>query len=227
MLAMSVLAAATADGSPGRGAPAARQSRASTVVAVERLLNGIPESGIVLGDVHAPITLQVYADLECPICREFALDVQGHLIRRFVRSGELRIESRSLETATREPETFLEQQVAALAAGRQNKLWYFDELFFREQGREDSGYVTEGYLGGLARQTPGLDLVAWNAARNNDATLAAEVDSDAQRANERGFTGTPSFVIGRTGGRLRTLENPSLEAPADFERAIDRLLGGH
>jgi hypothetical protein len=35
-----------------------------------------------------------------------------------VRPGKLKIEYRSLETATREPETFHTQQLAALAAGK-------------------------------------------------------------------------------------------------------------
>jgi protein-disulfide isomerase len=218
-----LLAASSARGSFAGSPPAARRAHAATVAAVEHLLNGIPQSGIVLGDRDAPVTLQVFSDLECPICREFALHAQVGLIRRFVRTGKLKIESRSLETATRERETFLAQQVAALAAGQQDKLWYFDELFYREQGREDGGYVNEGYLRGLARQVPGLDMASWTAARN-DPALGAEVFSDEQRADQRRFTGTPSFLIGRTGSHPRALENPSLEGPADFEAAIERLL---
>ncbi len=223
LAAASLLAPRAARASAGGRPFEAQPARTSTVAAVQRLLGGIPQSGIVLGDRHAPVTLQVFSDLECPICREFALHAQIDLIRRFVRTGKLKIESRSLETATREPKTFLQQQVAALAAGRQDKLWDFDELFYREQGREDSGYVTEGYLRGLARQVPGLDLQSWSAARN-DPMLAGELYADAQRADQRRFAGTPSFLLGRTGGHLRTLENPSLRGPADFEAAIARLL---
>ena len=43
------------------------------------------------------------------------------LIEKYVRAGKLKIEYRSLETATREPETFKTQQIAALAAGKQQK----------------------------------------------------------------------------------------------------------
>lgn len=195
----------------------------SVVVKVERLLNGIPQSGNVLGSRRAPVTLQVFSDLKCPICRAFALGDQIDLIHRYVRTGKLQIVDRSLETATREPRTFLAQQIAALAAGWQKKMWYFVELFYREQGPEDSGYVTESYLRGLARQVPGLDPVAWSDARRNPVFLA-EIANDAQVANRRGFDGTPAFLIGRTGGHLSPLENPSLEDAADFEAAIGRLL---
>jgi hypothetical protein len=51
-----------------------------------------------------------------------------------VRGGELKIEYRSLETATREPEVFKAQQLAALAAGKQDRMWNFIETFYHEQG---------------------------------------------------------------------------------------------
>jgi protein-disulfide isomerase len=213
--------------SPAGGRPGgkvAESRRAPSVVAkIERLLSGIPQSGNALGDRHAPVTLQVFSDLECPICRAFALGAQIDLIRRYVRTGKLKIVDRSLQTATRQPATFIRQQVAALAAGAQKKMWYFVELFYREQGREDSGYVTETYLRGLARQVPGLDLPEWSATRNNPLFIA-EIANDAQVADRRGFEGTPAFLIGRTGGHLHTLENPPLEEPSGFEAAIHRLL---
>ncbi len=220
---VSVLAVAgTAGTSFGASAARSRRTR-STVVEVEHLLNGIPQSGNVLGDPRAPVTLQVFSDLECPICKEYALDAQTGLIRRYVRTGKLKIVDRSLETATRETETFVAQQIAALAAGAQRKMWYFIELFYREQGPEDSGYVTEAFLRGLARQVPELNLAEWSAARK-DPVFAVELASDTQTADLRGFPGTPVFLIGRTGGRLRQLANPSLERPSDFAAAIDRLL---
>ena len=78
-----------------------------------------------------------------------------------MRTGKLRIEYRSMETATREPEVFKTQQVAAYAAGKQNKAWNFIETFYHEQGEEDSGYVTEKYIQGIASQVPGLNLAQW------------------------------------------------------------------
>ena len=103
---------------------------------VDALLAGVPQSGNVLGDPKAPVTLQYYGDLECPICKEFTLGALPSLIQKYVRAGKLKIEYRSLETATREPETFKSQQIAALAAGKQNKMWHYLELFYHEQGQK-------------------------------------------------------------------------------------------
>ena len=121
------------------------------------------------------MTLKYFGDLECPICKEFTLSVLPTLIPKYVRTGKLKIEYHSLETATREPEVFKTQQVAAYAAGKQNLGWYFIETFYHEQGEEDSGYVNENYLQGIASQVPGLNLADWTAARS-EPTYANEVD---------------------------------------------------
>jgi protein-disulfide isomerase len=169
-----------------------------TAAEVTSLLAGIPQRGRTLGHPKAAVTLQFFGDLQCPYCRRFTLLRLPSLIQGYVRQGKLKIEYRALKTATLDPEIFQLQQVAALAAGRQNKLWEFIDLFYRKQQRENSGYVTERYLGELAEQVPGLNLIAWTAART-DATLASALTSDALAASNAGLRSTPSFVISRSG----------------------------
>jgi len=125
------------------------------------------------------------------------------LIERWVRTEDLRIEYHALETATREPEVFLAQQVAALAAGKQNRAWHYIETFYREQGEEGSGYVTDKFLEGIASEIPGLDLSQWNSDRS-DPQLAREIAADEQAAENAALNGTPSFLIGRSGDAATT-----------------------
>jgi protein-disulfide isomerase len=215
-----VLAATSGSKKPGLAKGSEKTKVAKEVSA---LVGGIPESAIVLGKPKAPVTLQYFGDLECPICKEFTLGALPFLINKWVRAGDLRIEYHSLETATREPETFKKQQEAALAAGAQNKMWPFIETFYHEQGEEETGYVTESYLDGLAKQVPGLNLTQWQEARSNKK-YASEVEEDAQAANNQGFTGTPSFLIGPSGGSTQKLEYTSLTEPTSFDQAIEKLL---
>jgi protein-disulfide isomerase len=169
------------------------------------LLAGIPQHGNTLGYQKAPVTVQYFGDLQCPACRSFQLRVLPSLIESYVRTGKLKIEYHSLETATRNPSAFGAQQVAALAAGRQNKMWNFIELFYQEQGPEHSGYVTESYLQGLAQQVSGLNLIEWTAARN-DRQLARTLLTDARASRGAGMTATPTFLIGYTGSKPRYLD---------------------
>jgi protein-disulfide isomerase len=197
--------------------------RTSVVSEVTSLLSGIPQSENVLGNPHAPVTIQYFGDLECPFCKQFTLTVFPTIVKKFVSTGKAKVEYLSLETATRNPSIFVTQQVAALAAGKQNKMWYFVELFYHEQGQEDSGYVSEKYLQGLAEQVPGLNLPNWTAARGA-SSLREQVLKQEQEANQAGFTGTPSFLLGKTGGKLETFSPSSLTEAGPFSSAIEAKL---
>jgi protein-disulfide isomerase len=205
-------------------APKPGSAQASTTAhEITALLNGIPQHANTLGQPGAPITLRWYGDLECPYCRQFTLGALPTIITRWVRGGRLKIEYLSLETATRDPTTFRIQQVAALAAGRLNKMWNYIEIFYHEQGQEDSGYITNAYLSGLARQIPGLDLALW-AEYRYDPNLAAEVAAEERAATHAHYVETPTFLIGHSGGTLHKLIWSSLTEPGIFNGAISYLL---
>src|SRR5271155_3253475 len=184
------------------------------------LLADIPQSANALGSAAAPVTLQYFGDLQCPFCRDFTLEVLPSIIERWVRAEDLRIEYHALETATREPEVFVAQQVAALAAGKQDRAWQFIETFYEQQGEEGSGYVTDTYLHGIAGQVSGLSLAQWTADRG-DPALLAEIAADEQAAEQSGLNGTPSFLLGSTGGALSKF-SPS--DPRSFDMAVEALL---
>jgi protein-disulfide isomerase len=203
-------------------APESSQAKLA-VGEVTASLHGIPQSGSALGRATAPVTLQYYGDLECPVCRSFTTGALPAIISRWVRPGTLRVEYHSLETATREPEVFADQQVAALAAGRQDKLWNFLETFYQEQGEEDSGYVTESFIGDIARQVPGMNLSLW-AADRHDPKLPGELATDAQMANLNGLDGTPAFLIGRSGATASRFEPSSFTEAAPFNEALEKLV---
>lgn len=229
VVVIAVIAIAFALSAGSSSAPTKLHSKAANEASatVNSLLAGIPQAGNVLGNPHAPATLVYFGDLECPICREFTLGAFPSVIANFVRKGKLKVEYRSMETATREPAIFREQQAAALAAGLQQKMWYYVELFYHEQGEEDSGYVTPAYLRGLAQQVPGLNLARWESERSS-TKLVEEVERNETEAGEQGFSGTPSFLLGKTGGpmhKVTELTGADLnEASALFEPEIEKAL---
>jgi protein-disulfide isomerase len=218
-----ILIATGVDGSPP---PRPGSTRATAIEqSVNGLLAGIPQDVNVLGNPAAPVTLQWYGDLQCPYCKEFTLGALPAIIKKWVRSGKLKIAYRSMETATHKRKVFKTQQIAALAAGEQNKMWHFVELFYHEQGEENSGYVTENYLQGLANQIPGLNPIQWTSDRSNPE-LAKQVTTDQQAVHSAGFRGTPAFQIGRSAGAMRKIKGGSLTNPTPFDEDIEGLLTG-
>jgi predicted DsbA family dithiol-disulfide isomerase len=147
-----------------------------------------------------------YSDMECPVCADFTLNGGfPELLSRDVRAGQVRVVALSLETATRDPQTFQTQQVAALAAGRQNHFWDYLEGFYRQQGAEGTSYVTDGYLTGLADQIPGLDISSWRSARSSSA-LINQAQSEEQAAVAAGVRGTPTLIFAGARGTAQSPE---------------------
>ncbi len=187
---------------------------------ITALLADIPQRGIALGASAAPVTLQYFGDLQCPYCARFSLGPLPEIIEKWVRGGELLIEYRAIETATADPDVFVAQQVAVLAAGNQDKAWHFIEIFAAEQGQENSGYVTEDYLERIARGIAGLDVARWIDDRGNPE-LAEAIAADSRAAESAGVSGTPAFLIGKTGGEMAHL---APTGPSGFDAAIKDLL---
>src|SRR5205823_5256779 len=100
---------------------------------------GIPQPGPALGSPHAPYTLVEFVDLQCPFSARFDREVLPAVIRRFVRTGLLRLELRTV--AFLGPDS-APLAAATTAAGMQDHMWQFADRVFRDQGRENSGYAT-------------------------------------------------------------------------------------
>jgi protein-disulfide isomerase len=212
------------------GGPSVAESKSfspaeeSAIRRTENLLAGIPQRGAALGDPQAPVTLQLFGDLQCAEVRQVMLGAIPVLIRHWVRGGELRIVYRSTEADTHDGREFREQQMAALAAGQQGKMWTFIDLFYREQQPQFTNYADDAFLEGIAEQA-GVDLWRWAEERESGG-WAGEIESDEALAWSKEFRvrTTPSFLIGPTGGEARPLLHFTFGESTVFDEAIRGLL---
>ncbi len=186
------------------------------VAAVRAELSGIPQQGLVLGEQTAKVTLVEFGDLQCPACKGFAEDVLPQVIESKVRSGEARIEFRNFTIIGEES---VDAAAAALAAGAQARGWSFVELFYRNQGFENAGYVNDDFLTEVARAAGVRDIELWNESRQSQRTLN-RIDRERSEAQQLGFDGTPSFAIeGPATDGLEPIATPT--SAVDLEAAID------
>ena len=186
------------------------------VAEVETGLANIPQHRLTLGLPTAKVKLVEFGDLQCPVCRDFAVKVLPELIQNKVRSGDARIEFRNFPILG--PES-IKAAPAAIAAGEQNRGWDFIELFYKNQGIEQTGYVTEEFLTSIAKGAKVVDIPRWNRDRRS-AAAKNEVKRTTGEAERLGFGGTPSFAIEGPGTNgLEPLG--TLGSLGEFEEAID------
>lgn len=184
---------------------------------VQRELAGIPQRGMVLGEPGAAVTLVEFGDLQCPACKQFAEQALPPVIASKVRGGGAQIEFRNFTIID---EDSVDAAAAAAAAGEQGRGWHFVELFYRNQGIEATGYVTEEFMTAVARGAGVPDIARWNEARQSTRVLE-RVRGETEQAERLGLGGTPSFLVeGPSVDGLESLGSPS--GAGDLEAAIDR-----
>jgi protein-disulfide isomerase len=192
------------------GAPSAAQQ-------VEQLYAGIPQDGIHLGKAGRPTLIEI-ADLQCPFCAQYSTTAMPAIVRDYVRTGRVRYELRFRSFLGRDS---VRAAGAAAYAAQRDRMYQFADVFYRNQGPEESGYADSAFIRRIAGQVTGLDPEKAVAAANDPLAQPA-VREGEQFAREVGSTGTPDFYLRR--GRRLTQLNAQGTAPPDYARAIDEAL---
>jgi protein-disulfide isomerase len=184
-----------------------------------QLFAGVGQSGLTAGNPEAKVTLYEFADLQCPFCRNYT--VSGpfkQIVDQYVRPGKVKMTWRNLTFIGGDSVTAAR---AAIAAGNQNKLWDFVDLFYKNQGQENSGYVTDKFIEDVAKPV-GLDvnkLKADMSAPNVEAALGTA----QTQAQQFGINSTPSFLIQVGNGKPQKVNVDSTNFDS-FKQALDKAL---
>lgn len=165
------------------------------------------------GSPTAPVVLVEYADYRCPFCGLFSRDTLPSLVKKYVDSGQLRVEWRDLPVFGAESSA---AAVAGRAAAEQGRFWQFNEAVYAIAPERGHAALPRERLIQLAGTAGVPDLKKFEADLDS-AELKNAVAKDAQEAAGLGATGTPTFLVNDT---------PIMGAQplATFEKAIDDAL---
>ncbi len=210
IVGVAVLIVASAGGGSGGDAQNLRE-----VGAVNRLLAGIPQKGLALGNPAAKVTVYEYGDLQCPFCKAYSEEVLPPVIEGPVKEGKARIVFRNFTIIG--PDSVPAGE-AAVAAGEQGRGWNFIELFYRNQGEENSGYANDEFFTAVARSAGVKNISRWNEDRKTSETAGA-VSKSTEEAKKLGFDGTPSFAI--KGPGTQGAESIRPESAEELTKAIE------
>ncbi|HEV7615938.1 MAG TPA: thioredoxin domain-containing protein [Solirubrobacterales bacterium] len=211
IVAVVVLIVANSGGESGGDATNLKE-----VSEVDSLVSGSSQKGMTLGDPSAKVELIEFGDLQCPVCKAYSEEILPQVIENKVDSGEAKIVFQNF--------TIIGPQSApagagAIAAGEQDRAWNYIELFYRNQGRENSGYADDAFLTAVAKGAGVKNIAKWETDRKS-AKVTGEVEKQTEQAQKYGFNGTPSFAIKGPGSNGVELLG-TLSSPAEFEEAID------
>ena len=181
---------------------------------VQELVGGIPQLGDRLGSDDAPITIDVFNDIQCTRCADYQREVIDPLINDYVRPGDAQMIFRHYPLGGK-PVTL--GGVAAEAAGQQDRQWQFIEVFIRNLDQVPAEGVTQEFLNEIASATPKLEVTDWEQAMQGD-----EAEQAATAGNDLGtklkITANPAVVVTGASGSEELDDAPGID---DIEAAID------
>jgi len=212
IVALIVISQSGGDGSPSP------PSSVTGAAQVDAQLKGIPQSGQALGESGAPVTVIEYGDPQCSSCKFFSENVVPQLISSEVQPGNVKYEFRPFLIIGPDSKPAMK---AALAAGDQNRLFQFLQLFYLNQGGENSGYVTDAFLTSMAKGAGVPNIDQWNQSRN-DPKWDATIQQGSSQAQSFGFTGTPSIVVQGPNGQ-KAIGGGSIPTLQQIQAAIQQV----
>jgi protein-disulfide isomerase len=176
-------------------------------------------NGPSLGTSAAPVTIEIWADYQCPFCRLEAMVFGGSMERTYVLPGTARIEYHDFAFLGKES---IDAAVAARCAGRQDPgaYWRYHDLLFASQQGENQGAFSRANLVTLAG-IASLDATAFTACLDDPAVAKAVADETAQ-GRALGIASTPTLRITGPGGtRMLTGFSQSWAAIRDAVAAVE------
>jgi protein-disulfide isomerase len=171
-----------------------------------------PGDPLARGRADAPVVLVEWEEFQCPFCGRYSRKTEPELIKKYVRTGKVRIEWHDYPYLGKQSTTAAH---AGRAAAAQGKFWAYHDYLFHHQKPVNSGKLTTDYLARVAG-TLGMDTSEFRTDMAS-TKVAKAVEKDKQQALNLGITGTPAFLI----GDKATIGAQPTE---DFERIIDKQL---
>jgi protein-disulfide isomerase len=216
--ALVIVVVAVAVSSGGGKTSTASGGALQGTAATKSLLSGIPQQGITLGRPGAPVTIVEFADPQCPFCKDYTLQEMPAIVQKYIRTGKAKMQLRYL--------TFIGPDSVAAgraleAAGQQDKLWQASDLLYRNQGEENTGYVTDAFLTGVLKGA-GADAPKAMAAASS-STVSQALGETKTLASRYGVDSTPTILVGPTGGALKK-DTESAPTAAGVGRLVDAAL---
>lgn len=218
-IATAVVVAAILTSNGGGAAPHRASAATSDATSIVR---GIPQRGLILGRPDAPVLLVEFADPQCPFCREFAQGSWPTIVRRYVRTGKVRMELRLMSFLGPDSERGAR---ALLAAAQQDRMWDAAARFYAMQRQENTGYVTDAFLRGVLGGVHGLDVGRAMATRAS-STVDAELGAVHSMQSRYGVTSTPTLLVGTDDANLRSV-GAGVPSVAQLTASIEAALRRH
>jgi protein-disulfide isomerase len=187
----------------------------------QRLFGGVPQEGDRLGSANAPVTIQIFNDLQCNACREDFLGTVPSLAEDYARPGDVQLLYRHYSNSENVEQLGF---FGAEAAAEQGYGWQYTYLFFRNQ--EEAGHfgVDQEFLDSIAGGIEELDYPKWkdDLEKNGgpDGAISERLAGYEELGSDLGIRVRQAAIVTGPSGTQTLQDGPKL---SQIERAIEEV----
>lgn len=201
------------------------------VGSAQELFGGVPQEGARLGSEDAPVTVQVFDDVQSSQCREAFLATIPELTEKYARPGTVKFLYRHYSNSENPIE---EGSFGVEAAAEQGYGWQYAYLFFVNQKEADRFGVSEAensrsglhknFLLSLAGAVEELNGPEWEEAleegKESGSSMQKSLEAQEELGSNLGIRFGQAMVLEGPHGNETLQENASL---AEIEKAIEKV----
>ncbi len=200
---------------PSASAPTAGQINTVTLPVLPN------PNGLSLGDPHAPATIDVFEDFQCPACKYFTESIETLVVQNLVATGKARYIFHNYPFldggSAREGGESDQASNASMCANEQGKFWEMHATIFANWKGENEGAYNDSRLQ-LMAENIGLDMKSFKDCFTAKKYLA-DIQADLDLGAKMGVTGTPTvFVNGKRAG-----EQGKIATYDDIAKAVEQV----
>jgi protein-disulfide isomerase len=154
------------------------------------------QGGLLVGEANAKVTIGMYEDFQCPVCKEFDAAVSTQL-KAWVGAGTARVIYHPVAILDDASSTRYSSRganaAAAVVSANPSAVQAFFDLMYANQPPENGNGLPDEQIIGYAVQA-GVDKAAVESAIASQR-YAGWVTAQTEDFSKQGFTGTPTVVV--------------------------------
>lgn len=149
----------------------------------------VTQNGHMRGVATAPVTIEEWADFQCPACGQFARQTEPQLLSMYVANGQVALVFRNMAFLGQESSWAAE---ASECASEQGKFWEYHDKLFASQAGENRGAFSKNNLKRFGAE---LGLGGDFASCVDSGRYAQAVRDETKVGQGRGVNATPTLFI--------------------------------
>jgi protein-disulfide isomerase len=188
------------------------------------LFKGIPQHGLTLGNPKAKVEMDMFIDVQCPFCRDYETNNLPTVVQKYIKNGKVQLHLKPWAFIGGAGSQSFSGRLGLIAASYQNKAFQYAKVLYDNQQTENTGWLNGQMMAAIAASVTGLNLSQWQTDTNGSAPKSITSQVDALASTDK-VQGTPTVLVGQTGGKLTSVADPSLEPSLQqTEQALDAAL---